>query len=322
MGRKQSAVTSSLTPVSDYDDEETTGPIDLPPEERKVPVPAAAAIVVVIKPAAAMPGHRYTLSKEAYAVGRKLDSDIALDVTSVSRRHARLFRSGDGWFVEDLRSTNGTFVNDEPVTTQRRLRDGDQVRFGEAVLRFLAGTNIEVQYHEEIYRLAILDGLTGVHNKRFFAEVLEREVAHCQRHGSALSLVSFDIDRFKDINDTYGHPAGDAVLQGLCRRLKGRIRKDDMLARVGGEEFAFLLVDTPRAGAIVFAEQMRQLVEREAFVHDGRTINVTVSVGVAAIEPGQGMAADGTLSSAEDLLRRADVFLYEAKGNGRNRVAG
>ncbi len=321
----------ALTPV-DYVEDEITGPIDLPSGTavRTVPTLAPSAIVVVIKPASAMPGHRYTLARDEYVVGRKLDSEIALDVGSVSRKHARLVRLTEGgesaWWVEDLRSTNGTFVNDEQVNGRRRLRDGDQIRFGEAVLRFLAGTNIEVQYHEEIYRLAILDGLTGVHNKRFFNEVLEREAAHTQRHGSALSLVMFDIDRFKSINDTFGHPAGDAVLQGLCRRVKARLRKDDMIARVGGEEFAFLLVDTGHEGAMTLAEQMRQLIAREPFLHDGKSISVTVSLGVASIEAtgggDRGSAQPDATVVAADLLKRADAKLYAAKDGGRDRVVG
>jgi diguanylate cyclase (GGDEF)-like protein len=312
---------SSLRAIgTELGDDEITGPLDLPAR----PLPASA-IVVVIKPASAMPGHRYTLAREEYVVGRRLDCDIALDVGSVSRRHARLVRQEGAYWVEDLRSSNGTWVNDDQVTSRKRLHDGDMIRFGEAVLRFLAGTNIEVQYHEEIYRLAILDGLTGVHNKRFFHEVLEREVAHTQRHGSALSLLMADLDRFKLINDTWGHPAGDVVLQQLCRRVKARIRKDDMIARVGGEEFAFLLVDTPHEGAMTFAEQVRDLISHEPFIYEGKEIAVTLSIGVATISATASPPAAAQAEPARgagDLLKRADTNLYAAKAAGRNRVVG
>src|SRR5436190_19235078 len=197
------------------------------------------AIVVVLHPAGANPGRRHTLTRAEHFVGRRSDLDLHIDVDSVSRRHARLVRTDEDWWVEDLGSTNGTFVNDDPVD-KRKLEDGDIVRFGEAVVKFLTGTNIERAYHEEVYRLSILDGLTSVHNKRFFDQVLEREVARSQRHGGSLALVLFDIDHFKDINDTYGHLAGDTILVLLCRRIRPRIRREDVLARIGGEEFACL----------------------------------------------------------------------------------
>src|SRR6185436_15947784 len=158
------------------DDETTqTGPIIELGGSGARQLPVGEAIVVVLHPAGANPGRRHTLSRAEHYVGRRSDLDLHIDVDSVSRRHARLVRSEEDWWVEDLGSTNGTFVNDDPVE-KRKLEDGDIVRFGEAVVKFLTGTNIERAYHEEVYRLSILDGLTGVHNKRFFDEVLEREV--------------------------------------------------------------------------------------------------------------------------------------------------
>src|SRR5690606_8080158 len=148
------------------------------------------------------------------------------------------------------------------------LRDGDQVRFGDAIYKFLAGSNIEAQYHEEIYRMTILDGLTGVHNKRYFLEFLERELAAARRHAHPLSLVMFDIDHFKQINDDRGHLAGDAVLKALAGRFKHRIRREDLLARYGGEEFAVVLNGTGLDGARAFAEDLRRRVESEPFSFD------------------------------------------------------
>jgi two-component system, cell cycle response regulator len=311
-----------------HDDETTlTGPI----LDVRVGVrPAGEAMVVVLHPGGASPGRRHMLTRAEHTVGRRTDIDFQIDVDSVSRKHARLLRTGDDWWVEDLGSTNGTFVNDEPVE-RRKLGDGDIVRFGEAVVKFLSGTNIERAYHDEVYRLSILDGLTGVHNKRFFDEVLEREVARSHRHGGSLALVMFDIDHFKRINDTYGHLAGDSILVLLCRRLRPRIRREDVLARVGGEEFACLVTETTLAGAQAFAEDLRQLVEREPFVCDGQTIELTISLGVAAFEPAPGSrppaggeddtkATSPALKDALELVRRADVRLYLAKNSGRNRV--
>ena len=307
------------------DDTHVTGPIlELPSGKFR---PQSDAIVVVLHPPAANPGRRFTLSRDEHFAGRRRDLDLPVDVDSVSRRHARFYREGDDWWLEDLQSTNGTYVNDDPIE-RRRLEDGDIVRFGEAVTKFLSGSNIERAYHEEIYRLSILDGLTGIHNKRFFEEVLEREVARSLRHGRPLALVMFDIDFFKNVNDGHGHVAGDAILQALCRRLRPRIRREDLLARVGGEEFACLLPDTEQGGAIAFAEDLRGMVEREAFAFESASIPITISLGLAVLEPSMTdlRSSDDSGRSlaeardAEILLKRADDRLYEAKNRGRNRV--
>ena len=307
------------------DDTHVTGPIlELPSGKFR---PQSDAIVVVLHPPAANPGRRFTLSRDEHFAGRRRDLDLPVDVDSVSRRHARFYREGDDWWLEDLQSTNGTYVNDDPIE-RRRLEDGDIVRFGEAVTKFLSGSNIERAYHEEIYRLSILDGLTGIHNKRFFEEVLEREVARSLRHGRPLALVMFDIDFFKKVNDGHGHVAGDAILQALCRRLRPRIRREDLLARVGGEEFACLLPDTEQGGAIAFAEDLRGMVEREAFAFESASIPITISLGLAVLVPSMTdlRSSDDSGHSlaeardAEILLKRADDRLYEAKNRGRNRV--
>ena len=139
------------------------------------------------------------------------------------------------------------------VPVQRsHLRDSDLVKIGSAIFKFLSGSGIETAYHEEIYRMTIVDGLTGAHNKRYFVEFLEREIARCSRYGRPLSLLMFDIDHFKQINDVHGHLTGDFVLKELARRLLARIRKEELLARYGGEEFAVVLPeDRPRRGHAV-----------------------------------------------------------------------
>ena len=160
-----------------------------------------------------------------------------------------------------------------------------------------------------------MDGLTAVHNKRYFMEFLEREIAVATRQQTALSLLMVDIDHFKKINDTHGHLAGDAALKELCRRLKPRIRTTDLLARYGGEEFAVVLPATDLAGAMLCAEVLRGIVEGQAFSYDAVQIPATISLGAATVD----LAAPGT---ATDLIGRADANLYEAKRSGRNRAVG
>jgi diguanylate cyclase (GGDEF)-like protein len=214
--------------------------------------------------------------------------------------------------VEDLGLTNGSYVNDVPV--QRSvLRDNDYLKIGAAIFKFLSGVGVEASYYEEIYRMTIIDGLTGAHNKRYFLEFVEREAARCARHKRPLSLLMFDIDHFKKINDTYGHEAGDHVLQEMTRLVRSElIRPRDIFARYGGEEFAVLLPSTPGQRALDLAERLRTAVEAPAFVYEGTLLPVTCSVGVAALQIG--------IDSAAALLKAADMAGYESKRSGRNRV--
>jgi diguanylate cyclase (GGDEF)-like protein len=283
-------------------------PLDVEPKRER-----GEACLVLLHPPGPDIGRRMALVKPSYVVGRENDVDLVIPRSSVSRNHSRLTIDDDhGWWVQDLGSTNGTFVNEERIVS-RLLSDGDQVRFGDVIYKFLSGTNIESAYHEEIYRMTILDGLTGVHNKRYFLEFLERELAGAVRHAHPLTLVMFDVDHFKKINDTRGHLAGDEVLKDLTNRIKPRIRREDLFARYGGEEFACVLPSTALAGGVVFAEHLRSLVAERPTPFEDNPIPFSISLGVATVHN------EGKID-AESLIKRADDNLYMAKRNGRNRV--
>lgn len=273
------------------------------------------ACLILLYPPGPDLGRRIALTRDEYVVGRVSENDIVVPRDAVSRRHARIAQSEEmGWYIEDLGSTNGSFVNDVRVH-KKSLADGDQVRIGDAIYKFLSGSNIEAAYHEEIYRMTILDGLTGIHNKRYFMDFLERELAASQRHGRPLSLVMFDIDHFKQINDTRGHLCGDHVLKELAARIKPRIRREDLFARYGGEEFAVVLDSTALLGGVAFAEDLRRRVRATPFEYDGESFQVTVSLGVATVDGESAV-------TPEELIARADEKLYEAKRTGRDRVVG
>ena len=281
-----------------------------------IPTPVAGGVnacLVLIYPPGPDMGRRFLLDRAELVLGRGTDCDIQVDRDSVSRRHARVYRDDNNWLVEDLGSTNGSYVNDNPVT-KAPLRDGDFLKIGAAIFKFLTGANVEVSYHEEIYRMTIVDALTGTHNKRYFIEFLDREMARCARYGRPLSLVMFDIDHFKKINDQHGHLTGDHVLKEIAKRLHARIRREELLARYGGEEFAAVLPETGKDGAMEFGEQIRQLVDREPFEFEGDSLPVTISVGVATL--------DGEPLDAPAFIRVADENLYKAKRGGRNKVIG
>ncbi len=258
-------------------------------------------------------GRKFDLNVECLTIGRGADSDIQVDQQAVSRRHAEV-RSEEGrLLVEDLGSTNGTILNDEQVDAPTRLRNGDLLKIGRTIFKFIASNNIEAAYHDEIYRMTTVDGLTQIFNRRYFDDVLDRELSRARRYVRQLSLVLIDIDHFKKINDAFGHLAGDAVLKEVAGVIKSKTRREDVFARYGGEEFALLLPEIDARGAHALAEKVCRLVEKHRFVFDDVTIPVTVSAGVSTVQK------KGELPEA--LIRRADEKLYAAKSGGRNRVA-
>jgi len=269
---------------------------------------SAACLVVIL---GAEIGKRISLDDRDLVLGRSSAVDVQLDIDNVSRNHASIVRSGRGWVLRDLDSTNGTFVNELPIR-ERLLRDGDQIRIGRAMIKFLTSNNVEAQYHEEIYRLMTLDGLTQLHNRRFFQESIEREFARSKRYGHPFCLVLFDLDHFKRINDTHGHLAGDDVLRRVGSLVGTKVRTNDIVARVGGEEFAVILPEADRMGGVALAEKLRKMIASERFEHEGTVIPVTISLGVFAFSPEQ--------ESSADLYKAADDKLYEAKRAGRNQV--
>ncbi len=282
----------------------------LTPEKKS---PVGDACLVNLHPPGPDIGRRIPLVNPMYIVGRDNEAGFVVGRSSVSRQHARLYVDDDGgWWVEDLNSTNGTFVNEARIRAQQ-LADSDQVRFGDAIYKFLSGSNIESAYHEAIHNMAIQDGMTGIHNKRFFTEFLERELAVAGRYGHPLTLVMFDVDHFKKVNDTHGHLAGDAVLKDLAGRIRPRIRREDLFARYGGEEFACVLPSTALPGGIVFADHLRTLVEERPCAFEDKLISFTISLGVTTLHRENGLDAAG-------LIKRADDNLYAAKRGGRNRV--
>jgi len=248
---------------------------------------------------------------DAVTLGRDDDNDVVIDDASVSRHHARIVKGESDCMVEDLGSTNGTAINDVIVTGKSPLCNGDRLRVGGVWFRCIAGDRLEQNYHEEIHRLVVADGLTGLHNRRFFDDFLEREVARSARRGTPLSVALIDIDHFKAINDKHGHLAGDAVLRELANRLSREIRREELLARYGGEELAVVFPDTAFEDAIGACERLRDIVAGEPFPSRDGAIAVTISIGVAC---GAGAV------EAESLLRIADENLYAAKEAGRNLV--
>jgi len=271
-------------------------------------------LVVIYTKEPTLLGKRFVLDTSPMRVGRGAENHIVLDGDSVSRRHTHLEQRAAVWFAVDDNSTNGTYVNDEQIVREQSLTNGDRIKVGPTIFKYLSGQDVEAQYHEEIYRMTIIDGLTQAHVKRFLLEALEKEIIRARRHTRELSFLMFDIDHFKKINDVHGHLAGDFVLKELARIVQGRIRRDEVFARYGGEEFAIVLPETTLDGARALAEGLREKVEQSRFVFQNESIKVTISIGVSTLTEQD--------KTSTDLIRSADAQLYEAKRGGRNKVVG
>jgi two-component system, cell cycle response regulator len=280
--------------------------------ERPLSTTNRNACLIHIYPTGPGMGTRYTLTDTSLVLGRGSDCDICINDHSVSRRHARIQPGSEGYYAVDLQSTNGTYVNDLPAS-MHKLCDGDYLRVGNCIYRFLMGGNVEAEYHEEIYRLTIIDALTDIHNKRYFLEFLDRELARSSRYERPLSLVMIDIDKFKAINEEMGHLGGDFTLRELAGRIKGNIRKEELFARYGGEEFAVVLPETTSEGAMVLADRLVKVINQQPFQYEDKAFAVTISAGLTTTIGEKGIAPI-------ELIRRADEKLYQAKHEGRNRV--
>jgi diguanylate cyclase (GGDEF)-like protein len=293
---------------SDYDVQTRVTGLD----ELKVRRPGQSCLVVIHAPLQNDLGRRYVLDRELTTIGRGRDNDIVLPSDCVSRRHGRLERRGEALFVIDLASTNGTFINDEvrPVR-ERQIERGDRLKIGDTIFKYLSGSDIELQYHEILFRMTVTDGLTNLANRKQLDTILEEEIPRARRHSRDLSVLMLDIDHFKSVNDTHGHLTGDSVLRGLASILQRRLRPSDRLGRYGGEEFCVILPETSLGNAAKIGEELRSLVETHAFVTEDKQIRVTMSVGASCLQ--EGMTLD-------DLYRTADDMLYKAKREGRNKV--
>ena len=262
-------------------------------------------------------GAVFPLNPGITTLGRSAQhSDFVISGRGLSRAHARLDISDSGEVVvEDLESTNGLFINGTK-TLNGSLKPGDTLTLGADVSLRLDAPDQSIQsLLQEMHKGATMDALTGLLNRRSFLERLEEETAATNRHSLQACLAMVDVDHFKSVNDTYGHPAGDAVLVEVAARLAQHVRQEDVLARFGGEEFIVLLRHTELEGGMALLDRLRGFIADAPFhvptPEGNREIQVTFSAGITPIEK---------TALSEQLLERADVALYQAKRNGRNRV--
>ena len=257
-------------------------------------------------------GQMFRLEQPEIILGRSSDATFRLPDDGVSRLHAKIVQAGEEVWVEDLKSVNGTLINGQRIA-RALLRDGDKIQMGSTtILKFTYSDQLEEDYQLKMYDAALHDGLTKAYNKRYFLDRLPTETAYAVRHGAPLSLLMIDVDHFKSVNDSHGHPAGDFVLARLAQLIAAALRTEDLFVRYGGEEFAILCRGVKLDNASVLGRRLRALIESSVFEFDGKRIPITVSIGVAACVR--------TTDAGAQLVSDADSALYEAKRAGRNRV--
>lgn len=294
--------------------EDKTNVVKLPPFQTAPVEEDRAACFIVI--AGSQAGRMYKLERVDLVLGRSDDVPVRVDDEGVSRRHARIVRNPDGTVsLVDLGSTNGTFCNGERVR-RRILQDGDKIQVGSTtIIKFSYQDSIEEDFQRRQYESATRDSLTSCFNKKYFTDRLPSEYAFARRQNKPLSLAMIDVDHFKKLNDTFGHPAGDYVLQYVAKLAQSCVRMDDILTRYGGEEFALIMRGATPESAFIAAERVRRTVEAAHFSFEGESMHVTVSIGVATWNTG-----DDDPETTDEMVRLADEYLYRAKNNGRNRT--
>ncbi|MGE3610520.1 MAG: diguanylate cyclase [Bacteriovoracaceae bacterium] len=246
-------------------------------------------------------------------VGRNPDCNICLDFHGISRRHFTITVEENEVTLTDLGSANGTYLNDQKVTQPLVLKKADIIKIGSIALKYIPKGDPERLTYDKLLEEANTDGLTKCYNKNFFNNQLELEVKKSKVTGKPLTLIIFDLDHFKKLNDNFGHDAGDFVLKEKARIIREHgIRQGDVFARYGGEEFCVLLPNTNLKQGFEIAERLRKLVEKHEFIYDGKRLPVTASIGVADYRQG--------VNSGTDLFKRADSAVYKSKEAGRNQV--
>jgi diguanylate cyclase (GGDEF)-like protein len=313
----------SMTSLVDWEEEEATtrttdSSIAVVPPVSPQTSKTSAVLTVVSGPST---GRVFSVSdRRETVIGRGKEADIRIDDAGVSRAHARVVTGEGGQgrtIVEDLGSTNGTFVDGKRVD-RSELRTGQRIHLGPNVVVSFSVVDAQVErVTQQLYESSVRDPLTRAHNRRYLVDRLAGETAYALRHESRLGLLLLDLDHFKRVNDTYGHLAGDDVLRDVSALLQRKIRTEDVLARFGGEEFVVLVrgIEHPNVGR--FAERLRAGIERLEIASGGDVIRVTVSIGIASMSELPSGQQD-----AEALMRLADERLYKAKTSGRNRVCG
>lgn len=290
--------------------ENTSTNVSLTPEPENVGDQRAQPMLVVMH--GSLLGMTYAIGAKPIRIGRMAGSEIPIDDDNVSRQHAEVFeRDGDIW-LRDLESTNGTIVNSRRVT-EIMLRDGDLILIGRVMFKFIRSNTIENRFFGQMFALATTDFLTGIFNRQHILSRLEQEFSRSRRYQRPLSIVSYDVDHFKQINDSFGHLAGDQLLMESCRLVAQNVREQDFFGRLGGDEFLIVCPETDLNNTVLLAQRLGQLISKWSYVYQSRKLDFSISMGVAALVDG--------IRTPSELLSKADELLYRSKHRDKNHVS-
>lgn len=261
-------------------------------------------------------GASFSLKSGESIIGRSEEqSTVVLVGRGISRSHARLFIDGDRIILRDLGSTNGVYVNGQKVE-EASLVAGDTLAFGPEVVLRLEWSDANLrEVLQELYAGANMDGLTGILNRRSFLNRIREERSAGKRHNYPSCLAMIDIDHFKQVNDTHGHPAGDSVLIQVAAVLSAAIRAEDVVGRYGGEEFIIFLRHSPLEAAWTVLDRIRETIAARPFPVETPGGNLDLSLSISG-----GIAELSNEQDVEGTIAAADAALYEAKRSGRNQV--
>ncbi|MBT3583496.1 MAG: GGDEF domain-containing protein [Halobacteriovoraceae bacterium] len=258
-------------------------------------------------------GTIFDLNLSETTVGRNADNVIPLEFNGISRYHFKVCIKGEGHIVVDTGSRNGTFLNNKKLEGELNLRKGDMIKLGSMALKYLPKGDPERLTYDKLQLEANTDGHTQCYNKTYFNNAINLEVKKSKVTGEPLSLILFDLDHFKNLNDNYGHDAGDYVLKEMSGVIRQNgVRDLDIFARYGGEEFVILLPKTNLKQGFEIAERLRKLIEEHQFLYEEKVLPVTASIGVADYRAG--------VTTGTELFKRSDEAVYKSKQNGRNQV--
>jgi len=256
------------------------------------------------------------IGPEGVLIGRHAHDGLLLEETEVSRQHARIAVGPDGsFYLEDLGSTNGTFVGEERIDWAP-LVSGDCIRLGPRLrLRFALTDETEESLQRKLYESSVRDSLTQAFTRRYLTERLAKEVSRSRATTADAALLVIDVDGLKQLNDRYGHLAGDRALCAVAARIGALMPAENVLARYGGDEFVVLAPGLGLTAATLLGRRLREGIAQNHFSAGGHDVAITVSIGIAALSE----LSEGA-SAATELFALADGRLYSAKSSGRNRV--
>lgn len=256
---------------------------------------------------------RFDLTENEVFIGSSNYVKIQLPKQVVQLQHAYIYCEDGTWYFQDLTETLQVTIDGLIVTHFPLTADGESFSIGPLFCKFVLGNTENARYEQHLYEQARMDPMTQVANQGTFLRKIRQELSRIAQTQEPLSLLMLDVDHFRDFNTLHGHAAGDAVLREIAHRMMQQLRKTELLARIGGEEFAILLPAAGNKEAFDIAERIRLTICQTPVAFEDKLLSVTASIGLATTQ----QPVD-----AELFMKQADQLLYLAKGRGRNRVEG